>query len=87
LSYTLGPKTSRIWITPDIPLPVRAEVYNSQGQLQYKYDLISYTRWLDLVHLLNGSITTSDFVGHFKVQTRRLVWSQENYISFNLYRE
>lgn len=44
LSYTLGPKTSRIWITPDIPLPVRAEVYNSQGQLQYKYDLISYAK-------------------------------------------
>ncbi|HEY7571488.1 MAG TPA: hypothetical protein VH796_08965 [Nitrososphaeraceae archaeon] len=44
LSYTLGPKTSRIWITPDLPLPIRAEVYNSQGQLQYKYDLISYKK-------------------------------------------
>jgi hypothetical protein len=44
LSYTLGPKTSRIWITPGLPLPIKAEVYNSQGQLQYKYDLISYKK-------------------------------------------
>jgi hypothetical protein len=44
LSYSLGPKTSRIWITPDIPLPIKAEVYNNLGQLQYKYDLISYTK-------------------------------------------
>jgi hypothetical protein len=44
LSYTLGPKTSRIWITPDLPLPIKAEVYNSHGQLQYRYDLISYKK-------------------------------------------
>lgn len=44
LSYTLGPKTSRIWITPDLPLPIKAEVYNAQGQLQYKYELSSYKK-------------------------------------------
>jgi hypothetical protein len=41
LSYTLGPKTSKIWIAQDIPLPIKAEVYNAYNQLQYKYDLVS----------------------------------------------
>lgn len=44
LSYTLGPKTSRIWIFSDLPLPIKGEVYNDQGQLQYKYDLTSFTK-------------------------------------------
>jgi hypothetical protein len=44
LSYTLGPKTSRIWISPELPLPIRAEVFNSQGQLQYRYDLVSFNK-------------------------------------------
>ena len=42
LSYTIGPKTSRIWIAQDFPLPIKAEVYNAYDQLQYKYDLVSY---------------------------------------------
>jgi hypothetical protein len=44
LSYTLGDKTSRIWIAQDVPLPIKAEVYNEYGQLQYKYDLTSYKK-------------------------------------------
>lgn len=44
LSYTLGPKTSRIWISSDLPLPIKGEAYNDQGQLQYKFDLTSFTK-------------------------------------------
>jgi uncharacterized protein DUF3108 len=44
LGYTMGSKTSRIWIDHDIPLPVKAEVYNAQNQLQYEYTLVSYKK-------------------------------------------
>ena len=44
LGYTMGSKTSRIWIDHDIPLPVKAEVYNAQNQLQYEYALLSYKK-------------------------------------------
>jgi hypothetical protein len=41
LGYTIGPKASRIWLSHNIPLPIKAEVYNAQNQLQYKYSLLS----------------------------------------------
>lgn len=41
LGYTIGSKISRIWIAHDVPLPIKAEVYNSQGELQYKYELVA----------------------------------------------
>ena len=44
LSYTIGSKTSRIWIDHHVPLPIKAQVYNTQDQLQYEYSLISYTK-------------------------------------------
>ena len=44
LGYTIGSKTSRIWIDHDIPLPIKAEVYNAQNQLQYKYTLVFYKK-------------------------------------------
>jgi hypothetical protein len=44
LGYTIGSKTSRIWIDHDIPLPIKAEVYNAQNQLQYRYALLSYKK-------------------------------------------
>jgi hypothetical protein len=44
LSYTIGSKTSRIWIDQHVPLPVKAQVYNTQNQLQYEYDLIAYKK-------------------------------------------
>jgi hypothetical protein len=40
LSYTIGSKTSRIWIAHNIPLPIKAEVYNAQNELQYSYELV-----------------------------------------------
>jgi hypothetical protein len=41
LGYTIGVKPSRIWLSHDIPLPVKAEVYNAQNELQYKFTLIN----------------------------------------------
>ena len=40
LSYDVGPQESKIWITRDMPLPVRAQAYDSSGNLQYSYELI-----------------------------------------------
>ncbi len=40
LSYNIGSKTSKIFITHQSPLPVRAQVYVSEGRLQYQYDLV-----------------------------------------------
>lgn len=39
LSYALEENKSRIWIVKDIPLPVKAQVYDSEDQLQYEYEL------------------------------------------------
>ncbi|MDQ3840497.1 MAG: hypothetical protein M3297_14655 [Thermoproteota archaeon] len=44
LSYTVDSKTSKIWIAKNIPLPVKAEVYNAIDQLQYEYELESFKR-------------------------------------------
>lgn len=43
LSYNLEENTSKIWVVRDLPLPVKAEVYDSEDQLQYQYELISTT--------------------------------------------
>jgi hypothetical protein len=39
IGYKVGPKTSRIWLTHKVPLPIKAEVYNPDGKLWYKYSL------------------------------------------------
>jgi hypothetical protein len=39
LSYKIGSKTSKIWITHSSPLPVKAEVYDSDDKLEYKFEL------------------------------------------------
>jgi hypothetical protein len=44
LAYTIGSKTSRIWINQQLPLPIKAQVYNTQNQLQYEYSLVSYIK-------------------------------------------
>ena len=44
LSYSLNTKTSKIWISKDFPLPIKAEVYDSDNQLQYEYELDSYEK-------------------------------------------
>ena len=40
LSYKLAEKTSKIWIVRDMPLPVKAEVYDAEDNLLYDYELI-----------------------------------------------
>ena len=40
IGYKIGSKTSKIWLTHEVPLPVKAEVYNSEGTLSYKYRLV-----------------------------------------------
>jgi hypothetical protein len=40
IGYKIGSKTSKIWLTHEVPLPVKAEVYNSEGELLYKYRLV-----------------------------------------------
>jgi hypothetical protein len=39
LSYKLGEKTSKIWVARDMPLPVKAEVYDAEDNLLYQYVL------------------------------------------------
>ena len=39
LSFKLEENTSKIWIDRHLPLPVKAEVYDADDNLQYKYEL------------------------------------------------
>ena len=41
VSYDIGDKRSKFWIVDDLPLPVKAEVYDIDGNLQYSYELTS----------------------------------------------
>jgi hypothetical protein len=41
LSYDAGPKKSQIWINKNLPLPIRALVYDSSGQVRYSYNLVN----------------------------------------------
>ena len=40
LSYKLKENTSKIWLVRDLPLPVKAEVYDSEDELLYRYELV-----------------------------------------------
>jgi hypothetical protein len=39
LSYKLAEETSKIWVVRDMPLPVKAEVYDAEDNLLYQYQL------------------------------------------------
>jgi len=41
ISYTISEKENRIWIVDNLPLPVKAEIYDIDGKLQYSYELTS----------------------------------------------
>jgi len=41
VSYGIGDKQSKFWIVDNLPLPVKAEVYDIDGNLQYSYELTS----------------------------------------------
>jgi hypothetical protein len=41
VSYPEGEKQNKLWIVDNLPLPVKAEVYDISGNLQYSYELTS----------------------------------------------
>jgi hypothetical protein len=43
ISYDIGDKQTKFWIVDNLPLPVKAEVYDIEGNLQYAYELTSLT--------------------------------------------
>jgi hypothetical protein len=43
LSYKLASKTSKLWIDANVPLPVKADVYDAYDNPQYKFELTSFT--------------------------------------------
>lgn len=43
LSYKLDDETSRIWMVDSMPLPVKAETFDSADQPQYKFELLRAT--------------------------------------------
>jgi hypothetical protein len=44
LGYEIGKKQSKMYLVKELPLPIKAEVYNLNGTLQYKYELESIKR-------------------------------------------
>lgn len=41
LSYRIGSNMNKIWIVDNLPLPVKSEIYDTGGNLQYTYELVS----------------------------------------------
>jgi len=41
LSYRIGTNINKFWIVDNLPLPVKAEVYDPDGHLEYTYELVS----------------------------------------------
>jgi hypothetical protein len=41
LSYRIGVNINKIWIVDNLPIPVKAEIYDPDGNLQYTYELVS----------------------------------------------
>ncbi|HKC78783.1 MAG TPA: hypothetical protein VKB83_01660, partial [Nitrosopumilaceae archaeon] len=41
ISYKEGQKENKLWVVDNLPLPVKAEVYDLSGNLQYSYELSS----------------------------------------------
>lgn len=44
LTYKLNDNTSKIYVVKDLPMPVKAETYDINDQIYYKYELVSLTR-------------------------------------------
>jgi len=44
LGYKIGNKQTKLYLVKELPLPIKAEVYNLNGTLQYKYELESIKR-------------------------------------------
>jgi hypothetical protein len=41
LSYHIGNKDSKIYLVKSFPLPIKSDIYNANGTLEYKYELTS----------------------------------------------
>ena len=41
LSYRIGAHINKIWIVDNLPIPVKAEIYDPDGNLQYTFELVS----------------------------------------------
>jgi hypothetical protein len=41
LSYRIGAKINKIWVVDNLPLPVKSEIYDPDGNLVYAYELVS----------------------------------------------
>jgi hypothetical protein len=41
LSYRIGSHINKIWIVDYLPIPVKSEIYDPDGNLQYTYELVS----------------------------------------------
>lgn len=41
LSYRIGANENKFWIVDNLPLPVKAQVYDFNGTLDYSYELVS----------------------------------------------
>ena len=41
VSYDIGNKENKLWIVDNLPLPVKAEIYDFDGNLRYSYELTS----------------------------------------------
>jgi len=41
ISYQEGQKENKLWVVDNLPLPVKAEIYDLSGNLQYSYELTS----------------------------------------------
>ena len=41
LSYRIGTHMNKIWIVDNLPIPVKSEIYDPDGNLQYSYELVS----------------------------------------------
>ena len=43
LSYEIGEIENKFWVADDVPLPIKAEYYDADGNFDYSYELIDIT--------------------------------------------
>ena len=43
ISYEIGETENKFWVADDIPLPIKAEYYDADGNFDYSYELIDIT--------------------------------------------
>ena len=53
LSYEIGDTINKFWVADDVPLPVKAEYYDADGNFDYSYELVDITGPLKKLALLD----------------------------------